>query len=633
MFTEKTLHFSLGPVQGFVAQARRTRDFWAGSFLLSYLSAIAIDYIMANGGEIIFPTVIDNEGELDPLLLAIAKAKGNKQIINPPKFGSIPNRFQAKIPADFNPQGCSEAIVGAWLDIADKVYEKYIKTLANHGNDTYTIWTRQVENFWDIVWIIGDEPYLLDYRKNWRSYVPEPEPGDKCTLMSNMQEISGYNRVKQRQEQKKFWTKMQEVLPVQDLRDDERLCAVALVKRLFPYVAQDTIGWQLIDSFPSTMYLSAIPWLDKTLENNKELAEGFIDETSKSTISLNEYNTKIKSLTNKAGENKKLQDFIKLDGNCFYPSTLDNDKLWDASTKESREKLKKILKNEKISPFYALLLMDGDKMGALLQDYPDKQKEISKALNDFSQKVPNIVENNDGILIFAGGDDVLAFIPLNKAIKTANMLRRKYQKCFLESLSQIPPEELLKKATISAAIVYAHNRAPLNLVYSYSQELLANKAKEETGRDALAIAIWKTGGVTIEWASPWEKIVSEEERNLNLLDRLTENTSVNNAPTANSFSSSFLYHLRKYLIFKDGAGYSSTTDEDLAVLLAAEYLRTRTEASQETNPERIKTYMGELTEIMKIYLRNDKGEVNFTQLYNPDGALVIRFLANKGVIR
>ncbi|MEZ5479145.1 MAG: type III-B CRISPR-associated protein Cas10/Cmr2 [Thiolinea sp.] len=28
-------HFTLGPVQSFVAQARRTRDFWAGSFILS----------------------------------------------------------------------------------------------------------------------------------------------------------------------------------------------------------------------------------------------------------------------------------------------------------------------------------------------------------------------------------------------------------------------------------------------------------------------------------------------------------------------------------------------------------------------------------------------------------------------
>ena len=34
--------FSVGPVQAFVAQARRTGDFWGGSYLLSFLTAHAI---------------------------------------------------------------------------------------------------------------------------------------------------------------------------------------------------------------------------------------------------------------------------------------------------------------------------------------------------------------------------------------------------------------------------------------------------------------------------------------------------------------------------------------------------------------------------------------------------------------
>ena len=36
------LNFSIGPVQGFIARARKTRDFWAGSFLLSYLAGQAM---------------------------------------------------------------------------------------------------------------------------------------------------------------------------------------------------------------------------------------------------------------------------------------------------------------------------------------------------------------------------------------------------------------------------------------------------------------------------------------------------------------------------------------------------------------------------------------------------------------
>ena len=52
--TDKThyFHFTLGPVQGFVSQARRTRDFWAGSFILSWLAAVAIKAVQHQKGDI-----------------------------------------------------------------------------------------------------------------------------------------------------------------------------------------------------------------------------------------------------------------------------------------------------------------------------------------------------------------------------------------------------------------------------------------------------------------------------------------------------------------------------------------------------------------------------------------------------
>src|SRR5256885_7639940 len=46
------LLFSLGPVQTFIAQARKTRDLWIGSLLLSKLMETAMDGIK---GDFIFP--------------------------------------------------------------------------------------------------------------------------------------------------------------------------------------------------------------------------------------------------------------------------------------------------------------------------------------------------------------------------------------------------------------------------------------------------------------------------------------------------------------------------------------------------------------------------------------------------
>ena len=36
------LDISIGPVQGFVSQSRRTRDLWGSSYLLAFLSAHAM---------------------------------------------------------------------------------------------------------------------------------------------------------------------------------------------------------------------------------------------------------------------------------------------------------------------------------------------------------------------------------------------------------------------------------------------------------------------------------------------------------------------------------------------------------------------------------------------------------------
>src|SRR5579875_2874024 len=49
------LYVSIGPVQPFIASARRTRDLWFGSYLLSELSRTVADTLMKHGGQLIFP--------------------------------------------------------------------------------------------------------------------------------------------------------------------------------------------------------------------------------------------------------------------------------------------------------------------------------------------------------------------------------------------------------------------------------------------------------------------------------------------------------------------------------------------------------------------------------------------------
>ncbi len=47
----KQLHFTFGPVQEFVSEARKTADLWTGSYLISYLAAHAIAGVLEAGAE------------------------------------------------------------------------------------------------------------------------------------------------------------------------------------------------------------------------------------------------------------------------------------------------------------------------------------------------------------------------------------------------------------------------------------------------------------------------------------------------------------------------------------------------------------------------------------------------------
>ncbi|OIR23707.1 type III-B CRISPR-associated protein Cas10/Cmr2, partial [Bathymodiolus thermophilus thioautotrophic gill symbiont] len=116
------------------------------------------------------------------------------------------------------------------------------------------------------------------------------------------------------------------------------------------------------------------------------------------------------------------------------------------------------------SNFYALLLMDGDNLGKLLSNSPE-QAEISNCLADFSQEVDDIVKEHCGVTIYAGGDDVLALVPIHRVIYCAQALNNTYQALFRNpDISATISAATISAATISAAIIFSHFHNPLTEV-------------------------------------------------------------------------------------------------------------------------------------------------------------------------
>src|SRR5260370_39792308 len=113
------LLFSLGPVQTFIAQARKTRDLWIGSLLLSKLMEAAMDGVK---GDFIFP--------------ATRKVEDTPDIHN--KYVAIfDDLSQAQTAAAQSKRQNAER----WQSICDAVWKEII---AREGDEeTRRIWKRQ----------------------------------------------------------------------------------------------------------------------------------------------------------------------------------------------------------------------------------------------------------------------------------------------------------------------------------------------------------------------------------------------------------------------------------------------------------------------------------------------------------
>lgn len=666
----KHFYFTLGPVQGFVAQARRTRDFWAGSFLLSWLSAVAMKAVIAQKGEIGFPAA--DKDFLNWLEGKCPKGCNDNCQCEKPEQGSVPNRFKASVKTDFEPELIEKAVQHAWKALADKIYQG---DLSNAGGVTKEIWNRQIDAFWDMNWVLSDKenPAALDQRKNHRSYRATEEGGVKCMMMEGWQELSGEQRPSEKQ-LNKFW---QGVINQghkgikTDLREKEYLCAIAFVKRRFArYFHQieqemdngwSLKGWKVKAGRPSASYMAAVHWLKEVLiastdDAVKKQLWRFHDlacELTQDTDSegkYTEWENKIKCIED-LSVNKK---WHALDGNVFFKTELENKNLFTDQDKANDViialggLLKLINKNKEIklsppTPFYAVLMMDGDSLGVQMSE-TSKQQTITDGLETFTKTVGSTVTDHNGFLIYAGGDDVLAVLPLENALDCALVVRQKYKQIF-DDLNKNKQHKV--SATISAAIEYAHIKMPLTRVLKDAHGLLDDIAKEQYGRDAIAVRVWKPGGKALEWGMPWEKcdIEKRQEDPKDTNDHLKiDNLAYRFKKDDDAYgqlSNTFLYKIRErfeLLNSSDETGKPTLdpkTDDDVDLMAAEYYSSGLCESYSGNKMEHARAVVRPLLKQCRPIYRqlDEQGGAQFTPQENlsADAALLVRFLAQKGV--
>ena len=638
------LYFTIGPVQSFVAQSRRTRDLWASSYLLSHLADVAMRAIEQAGGNIILPYR--------------ERHKGTKSHQSAPTVqdGRWPNRFVAIVD---NPKAEAEAaklaMLNTWKTISEAVWRRFVEPVVSSGTGTKAIWDRQVSNFWEVSWVIArapapGDPDPLSLRKNWRVTPMTVEPGDHCTMMGSWQELSGHSRSQSRnsrERQDQFWKQIRSLRDVGELnlRMDERLCAVALVKRMFPLITKETIGIDLnAASWLSTPYIAAIPWLKRVCKQWPQQAQDYL-----ALVKKHRKNWRREVPDGIASLQSLLQtdggEFLRLDADFLHDTELANERdtpldVSEADETRVREELVKGLgelhkEASKPSSFYAMLLMDGDSMGRLLSEARELSNgngevQITKALGTFAKKVSETVGANDGVTVYCGGDDVFAMLPVNNALPCAIALSKLYQSSFSEC-----PEALRSKATISAAIVYCPFRAPLREVSATAHHLLDEVAKDQSGRNSLAVAVLKSSGLACQWSAPWDHV---QENDVTILDRLVERLG-GSRDSPGELSSGFLFQIReRYALLTNdplttpGRFGHLPEGMDASRILLAEYLRGRSRqgrADGDVQSEQAKETIELLMKVCQRAFRKD-GKLHIdAETLGMDGALLVRFLAGE----
>ncbi len=600
--------FTIGPVQSFITQARKTQDFYMGSFLLSYLTFVAIRELIGECGptSIIYPDLYKQplaDWFLEEELKLEIPDFEAKDLLLP----TIPNRFVAIVPESKEDKikelagKLEKAVKGEVIRIKDSL----LKTLSIPLNeDQKRALDAQLEEFPQIYWVaipwkiderdvkiedfedilpsefikhfkklytyvkengefLPNMGFLyglmysalekaLGMRKNLRSFKQNSETGRKCSLCGernvlffkdnkNPKKFTFYN------EPKPVDLTSKKEVSLKFVQDGEGLCGVCFIKRCLEKYLEKKVDEVFQDtSFPSTAEIACANFKEKALKiAGKELKE-YQEQFKKVLKNKFQWTSPV----------PKLEKYIKnimdnLEGHWFYEENLREKELkrsLEVSVSENNIKeLKKCLKNltEKTgipSPYYAVIKLDGDNMGKWLSG--ELLPEIEHAYNsevwaeklpgEFKEKIIGLLKNLDiseekkkgrkmltpaihasistalrnytlefvrkvveeehlGKLVYAGGDDILAFVNLRDLWDVMHKLRA----CFSGQIRINEKNEIEidwdntsgfvekdgkfiltmgPEATASMGVVIAHYKMPLQIVLNRVSSAL-DKAK------------------------------------------------------------------------------------------------------------------------------------------------------------
>jgi len=479
------LSFKVSPVQSFIEASRSLRDLLSGSYLLSWICFAAMRPILESCGPtaLVYPALRGT-----PLMDWWLRHQGIEVDVKTDELAraSLPNRFLALVPqpaaADLA-RDVRHAAQAAWTAAGAKVRESLkLKHDADFpGWDR--LWDDQIQSYFDFrtTWLAPADADFTDllgrdavegtkrvaglaesgYRMGstpgqWQRsvmvsaalmettsrirhiphYVPSGEVPQKCTLLGTYEQM-GPARLS---ESGKFWKREE---PERDDRD--RRCAIALVKKhAFTEYFEGHLDLRHVH-FPSTEEL--------------------------------------------AGKGRKYFAVLAMDG--------DDVGKWLSGEKSPR--VRDVLHPKIVR--YQEQRGRQEALEAPRPVSPSLHAAISEALTRFAVCIaPGIVEEHGGKLIYSGGDDVLAALPVDTVLGCSYKLREAFR----------GPEAMGSRAGMSAGIAVGHVKEDLRYVLQSARN--AEKRSKDLGKDRLTLAILRRSGEHVSASCAWDYVPTLAEQ-------------------------------------------------------------------------------------------------------------------------
>jgi len=424
---------------------------------------------------------------------------------------------------------------------------------------------------------------VLAAAKTARAFDQTRQQGWRCSLTGETEWLTmdpDQLQRSYRQQTATLWAKVAAKRPAW-AKNGEHLGALPALKRLWPTLfaeeVADALGLErkaaarfVVSTHTMALASQLDGWLDWRAKGGQP-PDGFAEAVKGAEgVALP------RKLMRKRGNNPALKDAKLIPGLLEVARDAEDDAAYEQARRLVRRTLARGREDEgeiRLETYYALLMMDSDHMGAILsgdektaipyresfhpqvrkgfderaamQDLvrrygeqrrpisPNRHLAISGALNDFSQTVVRHVveEEHLGRVIYAGGDDVLAMLPVAELLPVMQRLRMAYSGhdpdhgggvpegltlhngfAVLKARGRLHVMRLMgRNATASCGAVVAHHQAPLGAVL---RELRAAEKQAKgyrrpgkdgamVDRDAFHITVVKRSGGALNLSAEW----------------------------------------------------------------------------------------------------------------------------------